>query len=325
MKFFTAVIFGKLKFFVAALFCVSVVWGTAFAQEGLEAAQKSNLVGVALPANAQRVLPGSVPAEVNQTFDKIIAAGKGKFQQGETEVLVWGGANYRKANAATIVDRLTAGLKAAGWQFSVEGDEGGVTIFTAFKDGQTRRVLFGFYGATDDALIFSWMEVLSADGAKNQVADNSTEDRTENQPARNSGGAGGIVGTWTNGSVSMLAEKNLTTGAITNRGGSTFKYVFTADGRFEFIGLINSTMYGCTTSLFNDKRGRYEISGSKITLIPSKNFWRNTYSCSPASNKERDYVLDRETLEFRTKINEYGKQMICLANAKGESCYERAQ
>jgi hypothetical protein len=321
MKNHTAIITKKIKFFLGALFCLGVVWGTVFAQEGLERARNSNLTGVALPANAQRVASASVPAEVAQTFDKIIAAGNGKFRQGGTEVLVWGGANYRKAIAMTIVDRLTTNLKTAGWQYSVEGDGGGVTVFTAFKEGQTRRVLFGFYGATDDALIFSWMEVLPSGGATNQTADNPTEDRTENAPVRN---AGGIVGTWTNGSVSMLSEKNLSTGAISSRGGSTFKYVFTADGRFEFIGLINSTMYGCTTSLFNDKRGRYEINGNQITLIPSKNFWRNTYSCSPASNKERDYVLERETLEFRTKTNEYGKQMICLNAGKGEGCYERA-
>ncbi len=102
-------------------------------------------------------------------------------------------------------------------------------------------------------------------------------------------------------------------------------FFLTADGRFEFIGLMQSTVYGCTTSLFNDKRGKYEINGSNITFIPSKNFWRNTYSCSPATNKERDYVLERETYEFRTKTDEYGKTLVCLANAKGESCYRRAE
>jgi hypothetical protein len=89
--------------------------------------------------------------------------------------------------------------------------------------------------------------------------------------------------------------------------------------------LSNSTVFGCTTSLFNDKRGRYEISGSQITFIPSKNFWRNQYSCSPASNKERDYVLERETFQYRTKTDEYGATLVCLANAKGETCYRKAE
>src|SRR5215203_7185115 len=304
----------------SALFIFS---GAANAQE-TETAASSSLTGIALPAGANRVLPGSVPAEITGTFDKIIAAGNGKIQKGDTEVLVGGGANYKKANADAVVNRLTTALKAAGWQYSVEGNEGGLTVFSAFKEGAKRRTIVGFHGATDDALIFSWMELLPAGGAatNNQVEDTPTE-RVQNTPVRKSGGGGGsLVGTWTNGSTSMNYEQ-YTNGTTAFRNGSNYKWVFYADGRFESIGLIASTMYGCTTTLFNDKRGKYEISGTQITLIPSKNFWRNQYSCSPASNKERDYVLDRATYDFRTKTDEYGKTLVCLSNAKGESCYRR--
>lgn len=134
-----------------------------------------------------------------------------------------------------------------------------------------------------------------------------------------------ITGTWSTGGQSMMADRNMVTGATTPSNGNTMKYEFSADGRFTFVGYLQSTMYGCTTALFNDKRGRYELAGNKLTLIPSKNFWRNTYSCSPSSNKERDYVLDRETLTVSTKIDEYGKAYICLAGAKGETCYRKAK
>jgi hypothetical protein len=132
-----------------------------------------------------------------------------------------------------------------------------------------------------------------------------------------------LVGEWTNGTVSMLQEKNLTTGQVTASNGSYFSYKFYADGRFEFIGYMKSTMYGCTTGLFNDKRGRVEIDGDQITFTPSKNYWKNTYSCSPSSNKERNHTLEKETYTWRTKEDDYGKTLICLANAKGESCYRR--
>lgn len=134
-----------------------------------------------------------------------------------------------------------------------------------------------------------------------------------------------LVGEWHNGRVSMLQERNTLTGSTTPSNGSTFTYKFSSDGRFEFVGLLQSTMYGCTTGLFNQKTGRVEVEGSKITFIPSKNFWRNTYSCSPQSNKERDYVLDRETYEWHTRTDEYGKEYVCLANAKGENCYRREE
>lgn len=291
------------------------------AAQDAEAAASSNLTGIALPAGAQRVLPGSVPAEVTQAFDKMTAAGNGKFRQGESEVLVWAGSNYRKANAAGIVNRLTTTLQTAGWQYSVEGTEDGLTIFTAIKEGAPRRGVVGFHGATDDALIFSWMEILPA--GNNQADNNSRQNERQDSTPTNSNGGGSIVGTWTNGSTSMLGERNTTTGAVTSRNGSTYKYVFNSNGSFEFIGYMESTMYGCTTALFNDKRGGYKISGNQITFTPNKNYWKNTYSCAPNSNKEKNYTLEQETYTFRTKQDEYGKTLICLANDKGESCYRR--
>jgi hypothetical protein len=304
------------------LWTAVLIFNTAAAAQETESAASSALVNVSLPANAQRIAPASVPQEISETLEKLVAAGEGKVRQGDSEVLVWAGADYKKANAPTIIYRLTDTLKAAGWRYEVGGEESGITVFSLLTEKANRRAVIGFYGATDDALVFAWTELLSNESKGARAVQNDT---VEAVSARQSGGAREIVGTWTNGSTSMLGEKNLTTGVVTSRNGSTFKYVFTADGRFESIGLIQSTMYGCTTSLFNDKRGRYEISGNQITLIPSKNFWRNTYSCSPSSNKERDYVLERETLTFRTKVDEYGKTLVCLANAKGESCYRRAE
>jgi hypothetical protein len=310
---------------LAALFvlfsAVFIFSETARAQE-TETATSSNLTGIALPAGASLVLPGSVPAEINDTFDKIIAAGNGKVQKGGTEVLVWAGADYKKANAAGVVSRLTSTLQTAGWKYSVEGNEGGLTVFSVMKEAGGRRSIVGFHGATDDALIFSWMELLPASGSKNTpTSDNLRSENSQNTTVGNTGG-GSLVGTWTNGTTSTNYEKYMD-GSTAFRNGSYHKYAFYADGRFEIIGLMGSTMFGCTTTLFNDKRGKYQISGNQITLIPSKNFWRNMYSCSPASNKERDYTLERETYEFRTKQDEYGKTLVCLSDAKGESCYRR--
>jgi hypothetical protein len=132
-----------------------------------------------------------------------------------------------------------------------------------------------------------------------------------------------LYGTWATGGMSMIADRNTITGATTPSNGNTQKYQFTADGQFTFIGYLQSTMYGCTTALFNDKQGKYEVNGSEITLIPSKNFWRNTNSCSPSSTKERNYTLERESFEVSTKTDEYGKQFICLSNSKGQTCYRR--
>jgi len=132
-----------------------------------------------------------------------------------------------------------------------------------------------------------------------------------------------LAGTWRTGGMSTTDDVNTVTGARTASNGNTMKYEFRADGRFAFVGYLQSTMYGCTTSLFQDKQGKYILEGSQLTLTLTKNFWRNNYSCSPASNKERNYTLGTEVYEVRNKTDEYGKRFICLANEKGESCYRR--
>jgi len=132
-----------------------------------------------------------------------------------------------------------------------------------------------------------------------------------------------LVGIWRTGGMLMLADRNTVTGSTTPSNGHTLKFVFRPDGRFEFVGYLQSTMYGCKTDLFNDKQGRWRLDGSQLTLNLTKNYWKNTYSCSPASNKEKNYVLDPEVYELRTKVDEYDKLYICLANAKGETCYRR--
>ena len=132
-----------------------------------------------------------------------------------------------------------------------------------------------------------------------------------------------LTGVWRTGGMSTTVERNTVTNATTPSNGSTFKYEFKANGRFSFVGYLESTMYGCVTELFNDKQGSYTLDGGQITLTPTKNFWRNTNSCSAASTKERNYTLESETYDISTKTDEYNKPYICLTNAKGETCYRR--
>lgn len=132
-----------------------------------------------------------------------------------------------------------------------------------------------------------------------------------------------ILGTWQTGGLSTTDDVNTVTGARTASNGNILKYQFKPDGRFAFIGYLQSTMYGCTTALFQDKQGRYSLEGSRLTLTLTKNFWRSTYSCSPASNKERDYILDPEVYDVSTKTDDHGMPYICLASSKGETCYRK--
>jgi hypothetical protein len=328
-------VFKKLAFILGVVFCMSVVWGSAFGQGGneTEAATESHLLQVMLPSNAQRVMPQSVPAEITQTLDKVVAAGNGKFQKGETEVLLWAGNGYKKSNASSIVNRLTGSMKTAGWQYSVQGEENGVTVFMAIKDSP-RRAIVGFYGATDEALIWATMEVLPNNGAtstqnvSNDAADSQSSavaDVAPTKTTKKSGtGGGSLAGKWSNGYSSIWSGYVPTVGPkiFTPGKGHFWEYTFHPDGTFEYVGLLQSTMYNCTLLIFQDKRGSYTINGDQITLTKTKNFFRQSNSCAPSSNKERSYNLEPEVYSVRTT----GDQ-VCLTSSDGgtEVCYSRAK
>jgi hypothetical protein len=278
---------------------------------------QSNLTGVNLPTGAVRINQQHIPAGINQILEKIVAAGEGKLRQGGLEVLAWAGGNYKKAIAGKLVNQVQSNLQGIGWTYEVAEKEGDVTIFSVVRRNPTERAIIGFYVPTDDALVIAWTEILKADGY--------AAAETQKSASRPATSTNALLGTWDNGGMSLMGDRNRVTGSVTPSNGHTFKYVFSADGRFENIGMMQSTLYGCTTTLFNDKRGTYTINGNTLTLTPDKNFWRQQFSCAPNSNKERNHTLTPETFRWRTKTDEYGKAFICLTNDKGESCYRRAE
>lgn len=318
--------FFSLILGVVLLACLTA---TAWAQQDdTELAAQSNITKVNLPSGAVRVRERSVPASISGTLQKLVAAGGGKIAQGDAEVLAWAGGDYSKAKAASLMTEMQGNLQAGGWRYELHEKADAVNFFSAVRETPTRRAILGFFVPTDDALVIAWTEIFAAGStapteSNSQPSGNTRTERIEAAHNEGSGGAREIVGTWGGGGMSLLQERNTVTNSVTPSNGSRIKYVFTADGRFEHVGLLQSTVYGCTTTLFNDKRGTYQINGSNITLTPSKNFWRQQNNCAPNSTKERDYTLDPETLVWRTKTDEYGKQFICLTGKNGESCHRR--
>ena len=317
---------ANLVIIFSAILILSV---TAHAQETVAAAE-SHLLQVMIPANAQRVAPESVPAVITEMFDKVTAAGEGKFRRGDSEVLLWAGEGYQKANAPKILSRLTGAIQNAGWLYSVEGVDNGVTLFTALRKNP-RRAVMGFYGVTDEALIVAATELLPNDDDGVGVGRQGQEE-ADAEPARPSKYAGGasIAGTWYDGYESLLIRRtpeNNPGGPSTGGRSHYFEYKFHPDGTFVYSGIMRMTTYSCTTTYFNDKRGRYTIDGDRLTLTLTKNFWRQEYSCSPSSNKEVNHKLDAETVTFRVKRNDRGREALCFdsGSSNGEACYERKE
>lgn len=132
-----------------------------------------------------------------------------------------------------------------------------------------------------------------------------------------------VVGYWKTSGLGMINEVNTVTGQTKNNRGKMFSYKFNADGTYTFVGYMESTMFGCTTSLFNEINGRYMVDGTTIFLNPSRDVWKNMYSCFPNSNRSEMKAPFKKSLEFGFKTDQYGKDFICLNDAGVESCYRR--
>ena len=120
-----------------------------------------------------------------------------------------------------------------------------------------------------------------------------------------------LVGNWFEGSTSILQEQNMSNGSVASRYGSSIGYVISGDGTFRYAALIKSTMYGCTTSLWNDRRGKISIEGDVITFTPNKDYWLNMNSCYPSSNKEQNKALQAKSFNFEIGTKE-GKEWLCM-------------
>jgi len=137
-----------------------------------------------------------------------------------------------------------------------------------------------------------------------------------------------LVGKWFEGSASILQEKNTMTGSVASRYGSSIGYEINADGTFQYAGLMKSTLYGCTTTLWNDRRGTILIEGDVITFKHTKDYWLNTYSCSPSSNKEKNKDLVDRSYNFEVG-EKAGRTWLCMrevgkTEVKDILCYPRS-
>ena len=141
------------------------------------------------------------------------------------------------------------------------------------------------------------------------------------EPAASGGDAAELVGAWRSSEIGMISYQNTITGASRPGRGTTMQYKFLPGGRFEYNGYMETTMYNCTTTLFNPVAGSYRVEGDRLTIAPKTSKWQQTNTCASSMNKTQPGKLDPETYTFRF-ASEQGVRRLCLTSSKGnEVCY----
>lgn len=145
---------------------------------------------------------------------------------------------------------------------------------------------------------------------------------TPRQAETASGGdSSSLAGSWRTSELGMISYQNTITGASRPGRGLTMQYKFLPGGRFEYNGYMETTMYNCTTTLFNPVAGTYTVEGNRLNIFPKTSKWQQTNNCASSMNKTQPGKLDPESYTFRF-ASEQGARRLCLTSAKGnEVCY----
>jgi len=135
--------------------------------------------------------------------------------------------------------------------------------------------------------------------------------------------AGELLGSWRSSEIGLIGYQNSVTGSTRPGRGTTMQYRFLPGGRYEYNGYLETTLYNCTTTLFNPVKGTYRVDGGRIVLKPESSRWQQRNSCAASMNKEQPGKLDASTYAWRFS-EEGGTRRLCLSSADGgEVCYRR--
>lgn len=134
--------------------------------------------------------------------------------------------------------------------------------------------------------------------------------------------ASAVLGRWTNGRISTIQYRDAYTGVSKPPTGTYFSYEFRKDGTYTFSGMMQSTMYNCTSTMFGEESGTYEFADSEplVVLHPKKNPYRMTNNCAPNSNKESEGKLRERSYRFQVNAS---KDQLELSGSDGVQVFQR--
>jgi UDP-N-acetylglucosamine transferase subunit ALG13 len=111
-------------------------------------------------------------------------------------------------------------------------------------------------------------------------------------PAPTSPTSNALVGNWYQGSSSGVDYYNPSTGSWAAPSGSGFRYTFNADGSYEYSGLIQSSLYNCTMTVFGYETGTYSLQNDILVLVQKVSKMKSQDTCNSDFNYEKDVPLE---------------------------------
>jgi hypothetical protein len=290
--------------------------------------QKSALAETNLPTGALKVREEKVPAEINETLEKIVASGGDKVRQGNSEVIMWMGGNYKKSASAQLTKKIESSLQNSGWTYEIAERNEEITIFTLIRETPRQRALVGFFVPSDDIYVLALTEMLAANAPVTESENPISEAPSNNGRNAINGGSQSLVGKWSRSEGGGFIDY---TGKTRHKAGKTYTFEFFSDGTVEYV-YDNDVLsiVQCRIKETSKARGKYAVNGNSLTMNLGAGNSTGSSSCETKGNFNKTTPASTVTKKFTVKRMDSitrpdNPWMLCFEGNDGEACFERVK
>jgi hypothetical protein len=133
----------------------------------------------------------------------------------------------------------------------------------------------------------------------------------------------GLIGEWSRSRVSSIDFVDRSTGAHSDPNGERLHVRFFPDGHYKLGWLLQSSLYNCTSSVYGEKVGIYQVRGDALSMKDSASVLTSRDNCHPQWNYEKHPPLAETTYQWRFGQSKYGVVLIMRGPDGKETIYSR--
>ena len=133
-----------------------------------------------------------------------------------------------------------------------------------------------------------------------------------------------LVAEWQSGTVSSVNFYNPNTGAWGAPSGTGMFFKFSKDGYYEKGVLLQSSLYGHTTTFFAYNKGTMTVEDDVIVLYPTYGIIKSVDNWITENNYEKPDELNTEAMVWELGVDDYGFETLWLSYPdSGPSAFHR--
>lgn len=135
-----------------------------------------------------------------------------------------------------------------------------------------------------------------------------------------------LVGKWRATKGSAVQYVDSATGSWAPTNGSSFAYEFHPDGTFSFSGLMQVTMYSCSTQIFRTETGKWSFQGGdRLTIDTTGGTFKARQTCGANKYIEKPAELGKHEYSVHFEPNPNGAVLVMTGSGSSKADYFRPE